>query len=164
MRSIAFLFFILGCGVGGGDFRTNDGTPTDPGGGEIPLPSPPACTLELAHRGFITEWQVGSNEEIRLPLPEGFNYEFAIDWGDDTVADNGYPYVSSFDDPNTRHTYANAGTYTVSIHGMIEAWSFATVPASKDKIVCCQGTRRCRLEKFTRGLRPMLQSRAGEGR
>lgn len=133
MKSLAFCLLILGCGVGEGDFRTD--TPTDPGGGEIRLPSSPVCTLELAHRGFVTEWQVDSNEEIRLPLPEGFNYEFAIDWGDDTVSGSGYPYVSSFDDPDARHTYASAGTYTVSIHGMVEAWSFAAIPASKDKII-----------------------------
>ncbi len=128
---VCALFFVGACGANSSDLRT-EGEPNSEGDGGVP----PVCGLALAHRGFVSSWQVDAGDEVRLPLPSGFNYNFAIDWGDTSgEGDSGYPYVSSFDAPEVRHTYAQAGKYQVTIYGMVEAWSFATFPESKDKLV-----------------------------
>lgn len=60
---------------------------------------------------FITTWQTTTaNETITIPTT-GTGYNFTIDWGDtnvETVTDADAPFS---------HTYAMAGTYTVSITG-----------------------------------------------
>ena len=140
---------IYGCDVGNRDLRDKEETsggqpgPTkNVGGGQRPVP-PLQCTSELSHRGFISKWQVSAGERVVLPLPETdeqgteFRYGFAIDWGDGSKAEGGIelPFVESYDDVDREHVYAEAGSYTVSIYGMVEAWSFKQIPTSKNNLV-----------------------------
>ena len=123
------LYVVSACSASSSDLRSGENT--DDGGDD----TPPICALDLNHRGFVSTWRVNAGDEVRLPLPSGFNYNFAIDWGDKSGEKRGYPYISSFDDPDARHTYDSAGEHQVVIYGMVEAWSFATLAASKDKII-----------------------------
>ena len=88
---------------------------------------------------FITVWKLvePSGEEFReasrtiiLPLVEyyldphteeqiPFNYNFIVDWGDGKTSE-----ITSWDDGDKTHLYENYGTYTVTITGQLEAWSF----------------------------------------
>ena len=133
---LVFLFSLLiisACGADSSDLRSGGGSTDEDNG--INTDTIPSCGLDLAHRGFVSSWRVDAGDEIRLPLPSGFNYNFAIDWGDGSGVEKGYPYVSSFDDSDIRHTYDEGGKYQVTIYGMVEAWSFATFAESKDKLV-----------------------------
>ncbi|WP_297334025.1 BspA family leucine-rich repeat surface protein [Flavobacterium sp.] len=65
-----------------------------------------------AQAPFITTWQVsGSDLSITIPIIEDDNIpdNYTIDFGDGTILDNQSGIVS--------HTYATAGTYTVSLSG-----------------------------------------------
>ena len=80
---------------------------------------------------MITVWQTTTdNETITLPLVSGFEYDFDIDWGDGSPVEQ----VTAFDDPDITHTYGLSGTYTVTITGKCEAWSFND-GGDKDKII-----------------------------
>lgn len=150
-RYLLLLSLTLGCDVGDRDLRdrekTSGGQPgptkTAGGGGKRSVP-PLQCTSELSHRGFVSKWQVNAGERIVLPLPETddqgteFRYGFAIDWGDGSTVKGGsieLPFVESYDDSDREHVYAEAGSYTVSIYGMVEAWSFKQIPTSKDNLI-----------------------------
>jgi len=87
---------------------------------------------------FISIWDTtntsgGSSlsNQIQLPLVNGVTYYFDIDWGDGTVEK-----ISSWNQPETLHTYPTPGIYTLTITGTISDWSFgaALVPDS-DKIL-----------------------------
>ena len=80
---------------------------------------------------FISEWQLQDNEELRLPLPEGYRYNFYVDWGDDSDL----AHVDAHDDPDAAHVYQKAGKYTVRISGLMEAWSFWRIPQSSDNLL-----------------------------
>ena len=70
---------------------------------------------ELNPDAFITAWQTTENNEsitIRT-LADEYTYDYIIDWGDGTVEEN--------QTGNSTHTYAVAGTYTVSISGEFPA-------------------------------------------
>ena len=58
---------------------------------------------------FITTWQTDASKIITIPLT-GAGYDFSINWGDGTAAENkvGTP-------GNISHTYVTAGVYTVTI-------------------------------------------------
>ena len=94
-------------------------------------------------RKFITVWKVEAGETITLPLYEKqdtaidygeketyFNYDFTVDYGDGTIKK-----VTSYNDENRIHTYANAGTYEVSITGLCEGWSFYNITNNRENIV-----------------------------
>ncbi len=127
------LIFTYACGVDSSDLRKGEGPDDDGGGGGSTTTS--SCALDLAHRGFVSTWRVNAGDTVQLPLPSGFSHSFAVDWGDGSGEKDGYPYVSSYDDPDTEHVYDRAGEYKVTIYGLVEAWSFATLAASKDKII-----------------------------
>lgn len=79
---------------------------------------------------FITEWTT-TRDDVEVVLPtsgEGYNYR--IDWGDGTINTN---LLGS-----AAHTYATAGTYTVTIFGAfprIFTGSFASSPPPITNIV-----------------------------
>ena len=94
------------------------------------------CRQEAAHRAFVSEWQIEAGERIVLPIPNGWLYEIAVDWGDDSEDERGLPYYSSKGAlALPAHTYANTGKYTLAIYGLLEAWSFQDIPDSKDSIL-----------------------------
>lgn len=75
---------------------------------------------------FTSNWTVGNGDTIEFSLAEGFQYDFNIDWGDGSDED-----VSSFG--TISHTYVSAGTYTITISGLIE--SFTIGNSSRSKLV-----------------------------
>jgi len=69
---------------------------------------------------FVTTWATTSNgETITLPLVSGGTYNFTVKWGDGTI-----DTITAYNQAEVTHTYATAGTYTVTIAGTIEGWRF----------------------------------------
>ena len=92
--------------------------------------------LDTSSQAFSTRWEVTSGDlTIELPLvcdkESGgqYDYNFRVNWGDGLESS-----VVKCDDDDRLHTYAQAGAYTVTIAGLLEAWSFKKVPHSRDKL------------------------------
>ena len=69
---------------------------------------------------FVSVWRTSSsNESINLPLPPGYKYNFNVDWGDGSSSE-----VTSHDDSDITHIYAEAGDHNMTISGTLEAWNF----------------------------------------
>lgn len=68
---------------------------------------------------FITEWNIQAGDTVSLPLVEGYEYTFMVDWGDGS----GFSMVTSYDSPNAVHVYISRGTFQISILGKCEALS-----------------------------------------
>ena len=66
---------------------------------------------------FTSTWAVTAGETITLPYEAGGTYSGTIDWGDSSTSTNSYA--------NRTHTYATAGTYTISITGVTTGFRFA---------------------------------------
>ncbi len=60
-----------------------------------------------------------ADEEITLPLVDGFAYDFTINWGDGSLV----AQVTAFDDIDATHVFAVPEDYTVTLTGIAEAWS-----------------------------------------
>ncbi|MEW7289147.1 BspA family leucine-rich repeat surface protein [Aquimarina sp. 2304DJ70-9] len=75
---------------------------------------------------FITTWQTAmDNESITIPTT-GSGYNYAVDWGDDTI-ERGFT-------GDATHEYATAGTYTIKIIGDFPRIYFNNL-GDKDKII-----------------------------
>jgi surface protein len=75
---------------------------------------------------FITYWNTsalstGSSNatQVFLPIYSGGTYNFTVWWGDGTVSN-----VTSYNDPDANHTYAQEGVYNINITGVINGWRF----------------------------------------
>ncbi len=75
---------------------------------------------------FVTRWKTdhlspdsSARNQLKLPLLPSGTYDFTIDWGDGTS-----DRITAHDQPEVLHTYAYPNTYTISIDGKIEGWSF----------------------------------------
>ena len=68
---------------------------------------------------FVTVWNVASDGEVvTLPLESAGVYSGTIDWGDGGA-------TSTLSYANRAHTYASAGTYTITISGdTLQGWAF----------------------------------------
>jgi len=66
---------------------------------------------------FTSTWAVTAGETITLPYEAAGTYSGTIDWGDSSTSTNSYA--------NRTHTYATAGTYTISITGVTTGFRFA---------------------------------------
>ena len=66
--------------------------------------------------------------------------------------------------PDARHSYATADTYTVTIKGTVEAWSFFRHPESKNRLVAVTKLRASWLEELLRGLHGVRQPNDGQWR
>jgi surface protein len=82
--------------------------------------------LTILSTAFISTWNTNNttgsssaSNQIKLPLDSGGFYNFTVDWGDGTS-----DLITSWNQPETLHTYATAGTYTIGIVGTIQEWSF----------------------------------------
>ncbi len=74
-------------------------------------------TVENVVEPFITTWKTTmSNEEIIFQLNDEQTYDFTIDWGDGNIENN----ITS----TPKHTYTDAGVYTVSVSGVLPAVQF----------------------------------------
>ena len=79
---------------------------------------------------FVSVWRTSApNESISLPLRAGHSYNMFVDWGDGKVS-----HITAFDDPDSEHTYTEAGDYRVSITGLAEAWYF-NFAGDRNKII-----------------------------
>ncbi len=92
--------------------------------------------LDTSSQVFSTRWEVTSGDlTIELPLvcdkESGgqYDYNFRVNWGDGLEST-----VVKCDDDDRLHTYTQAGAHTVTIEGLLEAWSFKKVPRSRDKL------------------------------
>lgn len=65
-----------------------------------------------------------SATQIKLPTSINGNYDFSVDWGDGTTDAS----ITSWDAPETTHTYSIAGTYTVTITGIFNGVSWINSP------------------------------------
>lgn len=65
---------------------------------------------------FTSTWQVTAGETITLPYEAAGTYSGTIDWGDSSTSTNSYA--------NRTHTYATAGTKTISITGVTTGFRF----------------------------------------
>jgi len=65
---------------------------------------------------FTSTWLVSAGETITLPYEVGGTYSGTIDWGDSSTSTNSYA--------NRTHTYATAGTKTISITGVTTGFRF----------------------------------------
>ena len=70
----------------------------------------------LASAPFTSTWLVTAGETITLPYEAAGTYSGTIDWGDSTTSVNSYA--------NRTHTYATAGTKTISITGVTTGFRF----------------------------------------
>lgn len=75
---------------------------------------------------FVTVWKTdnlgdSSDNQISLPLVNNGDYDFTVNWGDGTT-----DHITAWNQAQRTHTYAIAGTYTITISGIIEGWSFFT--------------------------------------
>jgi surface protein len=83
---------------------------------------------------FISTWKTdnsgtSNNDQITLPLFNGGDYNFTVQWGDGEV-----DTITAFNDPDATHTYSSSGVYEVKISGTIEGWSFDN-SGDEDKIL-----------------------------
>ena len=66
-------------------------------------------------------------ESVTLPFVTGYTYDCYIDWDDATPPS----HITAWDDPNATHTYAMAGSYTITITGACPAWSVNNTHSSR---------------------------------
>ena len=108
---------------------TNTETPTQtPTNTETPTPTPTQTTTQTPTQTptptrpapFISIWSASTNGDmITLPLESTGTYSFTVDWGDSSS-----DTITSWDQAEATHTYATAGSYTVTINGTIDGFSF----------------------------------------
>ena len=78
---------------------------------------------------FISTWKTdntstgsSNNNQVRLPLMPNGAYNFLVNWGDNSINT-----ITSWNQAEATHTYAAIGTYTITITGYINGWSFAAI-------------------------------------
>ena len=82
-----------------------------------------------------------NNAQFALPLISTGNYNFIVDWGDNTS-----DVITTWDDADKLHTYSSTGTYTVKIRGQLKGWAFGNT-GDRLKIIkvlrwgCFKGSR-----------------------
>ena len=81
---------------------------------------------------FISVWSTtGSSETINLPLTSFGSYNFTVNWGDGSPNNT----ITTWNQAETSHTYTNPGTYTVTLDGLIDGFSFSSYPSISKKII-----------------------------
>ncbi len=56
-----------------------------------------------------------NTDQHTLPLSNGYDYDFEVDWGDGTIST-----ITSWDDANKSHTYSSQGDHQIKITGLCE--------------------------------------------
>lgn len=95
-------------------------------------------TLTVLSTAFVSTWNTSNttgsssaSNQVKLPLYVSGTYNFIVYWGDGTQ-----DTITSWNQAETLHTYATAGTYTISILGTISQWSFGnSVVNDSEKIL-----------------------------
>jgi surface protein len=75
---------------------------------------------------FISLWRTSNTSagsststQVRLPLVSTGTYNMLVDWGDGTT-----DTITTWNQAQTTHTYANAGDYTITIKGVCRGFQF----------------------------------------
>ena len=111
---------LTSCGKKGGSSPTSIGSG---GGGSS---SPPSNNTDM----IFTIETTSTNETFTLPFKSGYSYNTDVNWGDGSQDDT----ITSYNQAEATHTFSNAGTYTITLSGLAEAWSFNNTGTSKDKM------------------------------
>ena len=89
---------------------------------------------------FITVWKtdntgtvVSGSNQVKLPLASTGTYDFIVDWGDGTTN-----IITAYNQPEATHTYASAGTYTITLTGRIDGFGFASFGEDSSKLIDVQ--------------------------
>ena len=61
-------------------------------------------------------------DQFAFPLDASSTVNATVDWGDGNINT-----ITTYNDPNATHTYAVAGTYTISVTGILNGWRFNNV-------------------------------------
>lgn len=80
--------------------------------------------IQLNNNSFISVWKTdntgtSNNDQITLPLLNNSTNNFIANWGDGTS-----DTITAYNAAEITHTYASAGTYTVTLNGTIGAFHF----------------------------------------
>ena len=83
-------------------------------------------------KACITTWQVSdaAGLSITLPLQSAGPIDFFVQWGDGSAN-----RITSYDQAEVVHTYAEAGGYIVHMDGLVCGFAFGNYHPSRDKIV-----------------------------
>ena len=93
---------------------------------------------------FITTWTVTEDDKtIRIGTFSILDYDYIIDWGDETVEN-----ITLSESPE--HTYPNAGTYTVAITGQFPAMFMENVVEESKHLSSIEQWGNVEWESFTR--------------
>jgi surface protein len=83
-------------------------------------------SISVNSNAFISLWNTNNtsggssaNNQVQLPLDILGVYNFVVNWGDGTS-----DVITTWNQPETLHTYSSIGTYTIIITGQIDDWSF----------------------------------------
>jgi surface protein len=73
---------------------------------------------------FLSTWNTEepgttNSQQVRLPLVDGGDYDFTVDWGDSSS-----DTINAWNQAEKTHTYNTPGIYTLNITGTINGWSF----------------------------------------
>jgi surface protein len=105
--SLAVTCQVTGTNIGGSATATSNSiTPTA-------VVTPFAFTAKTDNTGVSTSTQ------FKLPLTTSTGLNAVVDWGDATTST-----ITSHTSPDITHTYASAGTYSISITGTLPGWKF----------------------------------------
>jgi len=77
-----------------------------------------ALVKEAPNIALQSTWRIAApNETVHLPLQTAGTYNFVVDWGDGTTST-----ITSYDQVEATHTYAEVGDYLVSCEGLLTVW------------------------------------------
>lgn len=86
--------------------------------------------------GFVSVWDTtelisgsSASNQVALPLTSGGTYNFTVDWGDGNS-----DIITAYNQAERVHTYSSAGTYTITITGVISGWLFSFGSTDRPKI------------------------------
>lgn len=60
------------------------------------------------------------SKQVTIPTPEGGNYDYWIDWGDGLTSTK----ITTYNDPQATHTYAEDGEYNIKLMGTLDRLKF----------------------------------------
>ena len=84
----------------------------------VPIASAPTAFISVWDTTRTSDVSSGSNQ-VHLPLESIGTYNLTVYWGDGTS-----DTITIWDQTEVTHTYASAGTYTITITGTIVGWCF----------------------------------------
>ena len=96
------------------------------------------ATFNPSTTPFVTTWTVQNDLSVTIYTFDAFDYDFTIDWGDGQIDQNVNADIT--------HTYANPGTYTVSISGVFPY--FKTCEIATGTSICNNASKLSSVESW----------------